>query len=41
MRFGGRQANTIIALVDVAEWVASENLAYNVDTVNFAMTFPR
>ncbi|WVO15251.1 hypothetical protein L204_102907 [Cryptococcus depauperatus] len=28
-------------LVDVAEWVASENLAYNVDTVKFAMTFPR
>ncbi|KAK8864686.1 hypothetical protein IAR55_001938 [Kwoniella newhampshirensis] len=28
-------------LVDVAEWVASENLAYNVDTVTFASTFPR
>nr|XP_031859487.1 uncharacterized protein CI109_005135 [Kwoniella shandongensis]KAA5526559.1 hypothetical protein CI109_005135 [Kwoniella shandongensis] len=27
-------------LVDVAEWVASENLAYNVDTVTFASTFP-
>lgn len=29
------------ALVDVAEWVASESLAYNVDTVTFASTFPR
>ncbi|RSH89053.1 hypothetical protein EHS25_002715 [Saitozyma podzolica] len=28
-------------LVDVAEWVASESLAYNVDTVTFASTFPR
>ncbi|OCF60965.1 DNA-binding protein [Kwoniella mangroviensis CBS 10435] len=28
-------------LIDVAEWVASENLAYNVDTVTFASTFPR
>ncbi|WWC62199.1 uncharacterized protein I303_104794 [Kwoniella dejecticola CBS 10117] len=28
-------------LVDVAEWVASENLNYNVDTVTFASTFPR
>ncbi|KAI9639116.1 ubiquitin-related domain-containing protein [Dioszegia hungarica] len=28
-------------LVDVAEWIASENLAYNVDTVTFASTFPR
>ena len=27
--------------MDVAEWVASENLAYNVDTVTFASTFPR
>jgi hypothetical protein len=31
----------MIALIDVAEWVASENLAYNVDTVTFASTFPR
>ncbi|WOO81239.1 UBX domain-containing protein 1 [Vanrija pseudolonga] len=29
------------ALVDVAEFVASQNLAYSVDTVNFATTFPR
>jgi hypothetical protein len=29
------------ALIDVAEWVASENLAYNVETVTFASTFPR
>ncbi|WVF71151.1 hypothetical protein IAT40_005949 [Kwoniella sp. CBS 6097] len=28
-------------LVDVAEWVASENLNYSVDTVTFASTFPR
>ncbi|WRT66668.1 uncharacterized protein IL334_003628 [Kwoniella shivajii] len=28
-------------LIDVAEWVASENLNYNVDTVTFASTFPR
>ncbi|WWC89065.1 uncharacterized protein L201_003983 [Kwoniella dendrophila CBS 6074] len=28
-------------LIDVAEWVASENLAYNVDTITFASTFPR
>ncbi|RXK35574.1 DNA-binding protein [Tremella mesenterica] len=28
-------------LIDVAEWVASENLAYNVDTVTLATTFPR
>lgn len=29
------------ALIDVAEFVASQNLAYSVDTVNFATTFPR
>nr|XP_019046566.1 DNA-binding protein [Kwoniella bestiolae CBS 10118]OCF25496.1 DNA-binding protein [Kwoniella bestiolae CBS 10118] len=28
-------------LIDVAEWVASENLNYSVDTVTFASTFPR
>lgn len=28
-------------LVDVAEFVASQNLAYSVDTVTFASTFPR
>ncbi|BEJ12024.1 hypothetical protein CspHIS471_0204840 [Cutaneotrichosporon sp. HIS471] len=28
-------------LVDVAEFVSSENLAYSVDTVKFSMTFPR
>ncbi|TXT09024.1 hypothetical protein VHUM_02498 [Vanrija humicola] len=28
-------------LIDVAEYVASQNLAYNVDAVNFATTFPR
>ncbi|ORY26338.1 ubiquitin-related domain-containing protein [Naematelia encephala] len=28
-------------LMDVAEWIASESLAYNVDTVTFASTFPR
>ncbi|WVR06777.1 hypothetical protein IAU60_003812 [Kwoniella sp. DSM 27419] len=28
-------------LIDVAEWVASESLSYNVDTVTFATTFPR
>lgn len=28
-------------LIDVAEWVASERLEYNVDTVTFASTFPR
>ncbi|KAK4687826.1 UBX domain-containing protein 1/4, partial [Tremellales sp. Uapishka_1] len=28
-------------LVDVAEWVASENLAFDVSTVKFASTFPR
>ncbi|CAK9781187.1 hypothetical protein CC85DRAFT_289009 [Cutaneotrichosporon oleaginosum] len=28
-------------LVDVAEFVSSENLAYSVDTVRFATTFPR
>ncbi|CAD6588672.1 MAG: hypothetical protein TREMPRED_005119 [Tremellales sp. Tagirdzhanova-0007] len=28
-------------LIDVAEWVASESLAYDVSTVTFASTFPR
>ncbi|AFR97249.1 DNA-binding protein [Cryptococcus neoformans C23] len=28
-------------LIDVAEWVASEKLEYNVDTIGFSMTFPR
>jgi hypothetical protein len=28
-------------LVDVAEFVASQNLAYTVDSVTFASTFPR
>ncbi len=29
------------ALIDVAEFVSSENLAYSVDTVKFSTTFPR
>ncbi|KAL1411360.1 hypothetical protein Q8F55_002314 [Vanrija albida] len=28
-------------LIDVAEFVASENISYSVDTINFATTFPR
>jgi len=28
-------------LIDVAEFVASQNLAYNVDNVQFSSTFPR
>lgn len=29
------------ALVDVAEWVCSEDISYDVGTVRFASTFPR
>jgi hypothetical protein len=29
------------ALSVVAEWIASEDLAYDVDTIKFSMTFPR
>lgn len=29
------------ALIEVAEFVSSENLAYSVDTVKFTSTFPR
>lgn len=32
---------TSTALIDVAEFVSSENLAYSVDTVKFTSTFPR
>ncbi|ADV23763.1 DNA-binding protein [Cryptococcus gattii E566] len=28
-------------LIDVAEWVASEKIEYNVDTIGFSLTFPR
>ena len=35
------QELTRVALIDVAEFVASESLAYTVDTVTFASTFPR
>lgn len=33
--------DVLLALIDVAEWVASENLSYDVSTVRFASTFPR
>lgn len=29
------------ALIDVAEWIAAENINYDVGTVTFASTFPR
>lgn len=38
---GSDNAEILLALVDVAEWVCSEDISYDVNTVRFASTFPR